>query len=142
VATTPSTFTKAHLPNQFLYSAGVDVVILPKRLAGTFDVIGQRIFSPEHTSVINRKFLGACGPAGLVPMDSTNANGYCATPAANVPVPTLGEIPGGFNITSASVGAKVRITDKFIVFGNALIELDNGGLRARVVPLVGGSFSF
>jgi hypothetical protein len=49
---------------------------------------------------------------------------------------------GSFNILNASLGAKVRISDKFIVFGNALIKLDNGGLRARVVPLVGGSFSF
>ena len=142
VATTPSTFTKAHLPNQFLYSGGVDVIILEKRLAGIFDVIGQRVFSPDHTAVINRQFLGKCGPPGLVPMDPTNANGYCTLPAANDSVPTLGEAIGGFNITSASLGAKLRITDKFIVFGNALIKLDNGGLRAKVVPLVGGSFSF
>jgi hypothetical protein len=75
-------------------------------------------------------------------MDPTNANGYCTSPAPNESRPALSETKSSINITSASLGAKVRITDKFIVFGNALIKLDNGGLRARVVPLVGGSFSF
>jgi hypothetical protein len=142
VATSPSSFTKAHLPNQFLYSGGVDVAILQKRLGGTFDIIGQRVIGAERATLINQTFLGACGPAGLVPMDPTNANGYCTSPAANESRPALSETKSSIEITSASLGAKLRITDKFIVFGNALIKLDNGGLRARVVPLVGGSFSF
>ena len=68
--------------------------------------------------------------------------GYCTSPAANVSQPALTPTKGSFNITSASLGAKVRVSDKFVFFGNVLIKLDDGGLRARVVPLVGASFSF
>jgi hypothetical protein len=140
--TVPSTYTKGHLPNQFLYSGGVDVIVVPKRLAGTFDLIGQRVISAERATVTTQSFLGPCGPSGLAPLDPANSNGYCTSPAANVSQPALSETRGSFNITSASLGAKLRISDKFIVFGNALIKLDSGGLRAKVVPLVGASFSF
>jgi hypothetical protein len=140
--TVPSTYTKGHLPNQFLYSGGVDVIVVPKRLAGTFDLIGQRVISAERATVTTQSFLGPCGPSGLAPLDPANSNGYCTSPAANVSQPALSETRGSFNITSASLGAKLRISDKFIVFGNALIKLDSGGLRAKVVPLVGASLSF
>ncbi len=72
----------------------------------------------------------------------TNSNGYCDSPAPNVSRPTLTRTKGSFNITSASLGAKVRISDKLVIFGNALIKLDDGGLRAKVAPLAGASFSF
>jgi hypothetical protein len=135
---TPSSFTKGHLPNQFLYSGGADVVIVKTRLAGTFDLIGQRVFNATRAIATTKSFLGPCAPAGLVPGDS----GYCAQAPSEVPRSTLTTPTGSFNITNASLGAKVRITDKLVIFGNALIKLDSGGLRARVVPLVGGSFSF
>jgi hypothetical protein len=143
-STTPSSLTKGHLPNQFLYSGGVDVVIVKARLAGTFDLIGQRVLNARRSTVTSQSFLGACSPAGLTPVDSSNSNGYCstATPTPDVTKPSLFETKGSFNIINASLGAKVRVSDKFVIFGNALIKLDNGGLRATVVPLVGASFSF
>jgi hypothetical protein len=141
-ATTASSLTTGHLPNQFLYSGGVDVAILPKRLAGTFDFIGQRVINAQRAQVTTQSFLGACGPAGLAPLDTANSNGYCTSPDPNVSQPALSGTRSSFNILSAALGAKVRISDKFIVFGNALFKLDDGGLRARVVPLVGASFSF
>jgi len=138
-ATASSTFTKAHLPNQFLYSGGVDVVIFEKRLAGTFDLIGQRVFNSTRATVASKSFLGPCGtPNTAVPGDPT----YCNSPAGNVSQPALTTLPGSFNITNASLGAKVRVSDQFVFFGNVLIKLDNGGLRAKFVPLVGASFSF
>jgi hypothetical protein len=136
--TTASTFTKGHLPNQFLYSGGVDVIVVPKRLAGTFDLIGQRVLNATRSTVAALSFPGACGPAGLKPGDSN----YCTSPDPDVSLSALKRTKGSFNITSASLGAKVRISDKFVIFGNALIKLDDGGLRARVVPLVGASFGF
>jgi len=140
--TTPSTFTKGHLPNQFLYSGGADVVLVKKRLAGTFDLIGQRVLNARRSKVATQSFLGACGPAGLAPVDPANSNNYCTSPAANVSQRSLTDTKGSFNITNASLGAKVRVSDKFVIFGNVLIKLDDGGLRAKVVPLVGASFSF
>jgi hypothetical protein len=140
--TTPSMLTKGHLPNQFLYSGGADVVLVKKRLAGTFDLIGQRVLNARRATVATQSFLGACGPAGLAPVDSSNSNGYCNSPGSNVSQPALTETKGSFNITNASLGAKVRISDKLVIFGNVLIKLDDGGLRAKVVPLVGASLSF
>jgi len=140
--TTPSTFTKGHLPNQFLYSGGADVVLVKKRLAGTFDLIGQRVLNARRSKVATQSFLGACGPAGLAPVDPANSNNYCTSPAANVSQRSLTDTKGSFNITNASLGAKVRVSDKFVIFGNVLIKLDDGGLRAKVVPLVGASFRF
>jgi hypothetical protein len=141
-ATTASSLTTGHLPNQFLYAGGADVAILPKRLAGTFDFIGQRVINAQRAQVATQSFLGACGPAGLAPLDAANSNGYCTSPDPNVSQPALTGTRSSFNILNAALGAKVRISDKFILFGNALFKLDNGGLRARVVPLVGASFSF
>jgi hypothetical protein len=140
--TTPSIFTKGHLPNQFLYSGGIDVVVVRRRLAGTLDLIGQRVFNSRRATVTNQTFLGPCTPAGLAPMDTANSNGYCNSPAANVTDATLTPTKSSFNIENAAVGAKLRVTDKFVIFGNALIKLNEGGLRANVVPLVGASLSF
>jgi len=141
-STTPSSLTKGYLPNQFLYSAGADVVLVKKRLAGTFDLIGQRVLNSQRSTVATQSFLGACGPPGLSPVDTNNSNNYCTSPAAKVSQPSLTQTRGSFNITNASLGAKVRVSDKFVFFGNVLIKLDDGGLRAKVVPLVGASFSF
>jgi hypothetical protein len=137
---TPSTIKKGHLPNQFLYSGGVDVVILEKRLAGTFDLIGQRVLNAERATVMDQPFLGDCDTT-VSPPSPTNTN-YCTSPASNVSLSTLTRTRGSFNITNASLGAKVRVSDKFVFFGNVLIKLDDGGLRAKFVPLVGASFSF
>jgi len=139
--TTPSRLTKGHLPNQFLYSGGVDVVLVKKRLAGTFDLIGQRVFNTTRAIVTTKPFRGPCGPLGPPVPQPGDAN-YCTSPAPDVSLATLTTPAGSFNITNASLGAKVRITDKFVIFGNALIKLDDGGLRAKVVPLVGASFGF
>jgi hypothetical protein len=146
-STTPSSLTKGHLPNQFLYSGGADVVIIKTRFAGTFDLIGQRVFNARRETAVTQSFLGACGPNDSTGMplstkDTANSNGYCTSPAANVSQPTLTPTKGSFNIINASLGAKVRVSNKLVIFGNALIKLDEGGLRATVVPLVGASFSF
>jgi len=140
--TTPSVFTKGHLPNQFLYAGGADVVVVKTRLAGTFDLIGQRVFNARRAIVANQSFLGPCGPAGLAPQDTSNSNGYCNSPSANISQPALTETKGSFDILSAALGGKLRLSNKLIVFGNALIKLNNGGLRATVVPLAGAAFTF
>jgi hypothetical protein len=140
--TTPSTFTQGHLPNQFLYSGGADVIFVKTRLAGTFDLVGQRVFNARRAIVTSQSYLGACGPPGLAPLDTSNSNGYCTAPDANTSQSALSQTKSSFNIISAALGAKLRVTDRFVIFGNALIKLNNGGLRATVVPLVGASFSF
>ncbi len=130
--------TSAHLPNQFIYSVGADVVIVNRRLAGTFDLIGQRVFDAPRVSVTSVPFLGACGPKGLSPGDPA----YCTTPDPPIQRPTLTRSSNSFNITSAAIGVKFRPGGRLLVVGHVLVKLDDGGLRARVVPLVGVSYTF
>ena len=46
------------------------------------------------------------------------------------------------NISNASLGLKLRAFRNLVLTGNVLLKLDNGGLRAKAVPLVGASYSF
>jgi hypothetical protein len=130
--------TSAHLPNQFIYSAGADFVIVNRRLASTFDLIGQRVLDARRVSVNSMPFLGACGPKGLSPGDP----GYCTTPDPPVQRPTLIQSSSSFNATSAAIGVKFRPAGRLLVVGHVLVKLDDGGLRSRVVPLMGVSYTF
>jgi hypothetical protein len=46
------------------------------------------------------------------------------------------------NITNGSVGFKVNPIGTLLVSFNVLVQLNDGGLRSRVVPLVGFSYTF
>jgi hypothetical protein len=41
-----------------------------------------------------------------------------------------------------ALGLKINPWNKLLLLGNATIKLNDGGLRATVVPLVGISYSF
>ncbi len=47
-----------------------------------------------------------------------------------------------FNITSGSLGAKIKPFANLLITGNVLIKMNDGGLRARAVPLAGVSYTF
>ena len=47
-----------------------------------------------------------------------------------------------FNISSGAVGLKVSPINKLLVTGNLLFRLNDAGLRAKVVPLIGISYVF
>ena len=130
--------TSAHLPNQFIYVAGADFVVVNKRLSATFDLIGQRVFDAGRVSRTNKSFLGACAPAGLGPGDP----GYCTQPAPTSQAPTLTPTRSSFNITSAAIGVKLRAAGRLLLIGHILVKLDEGGLRSPIVPLVGLSYTF
>ncbi len=111
------TGVKDQLPGQFLYSGGVDVG-LHKRVTAVFDIIGQRAIDTDvvRTSTFTA-FNGAKAPSISVARDSVN-------------------------ILNASVGLKVNPFKHLLINGNALIKLNDGGLRANVVPYVGLSYVF
>lgn len=126
---------KGSIPNRFLYIVGADVAVV-KRLTAAFDLYGQRLFhSPE---LISQPFtdLGNCsGP--------TNAAAVaCAVFTPGTTHKDVAQRFSDINITNASLGLKYRVFGHFVVTGNVLLKLDNGGLRARAIPLVGASYSF
>lgn len=108
---------KGKLPNNVYYSGGVDVGV-NKHLSAAFDLIG--LVSINSDKITRGTYTGADG--------STAAT--FETSRGNVP------------ITSGSVGLKVNPWKNLLVNGNVLIKLDDGGLRAPVVPYVGISYTF
>jgi hypothetical protein len=47
-----------------------------------------------------------------------------------------------YEVDNLSLGLKVNPVGHLLVSLNTLVKLNNGGVRARVVPLVGLSYSF
>lgn len=131
----PPLVAKGSLPNRFLYIVGADVVIT-KRLTGAFDIYGQRLFSAPEFAPQPYKDYGNC--SGPTNADAVNCTVY--TPGTTHP--DVAQRIADVNITSASLGLKLRAFSKLVFTGNVLLKLDDGGLRSRVVPLVGVSYSF
>ena len=115
-----STGQKARLPDQFFYSGGVDVRVKPK-LTLAADLLGQRVLEGERVRVI----------------PFTDVNGV-----VHNDIPDIQPFKGSFQQDDLSVGAKYAIFRNLLFTGNLLFELDDAGLRAKVVPLGGISYTF
>ena len=125
-----TTNTKASLPNRFIYIAGADVGIT-KRLSGAFDFVGNEIIGGPQLHSSTYTDLGRC----------VDIN--CTSVAAGTTHPTIGvSTDTNYNESSASMGLKFRPVRNLIVTGNALVRVNDGGLKSSVVPLVGVSYSF
>ncbi|MGH9743012.1 MAG: transporter [Candidatus Acidiferrum sp.] len=131
--TTPT--AKGKLPNRFIYIVGADVRVV-SRLTAAFDIYGQRLFgSPE---LVSQSYTGLGNCAG--PTDPTGA--ACGTYTPGTSHPDIAQRTADINITDASLGLKYRLAGRLVLTGNVLLNLDNGGLRAKAVPLVGVSYTF
>jgi Putative MetA-pathway of phenol degradation len=126
-----TTGTKERLPSQLTYAAGADVW-LTNWFTAAFDLVGQQVFEAKRTSVTSLQEPSACkDSACLFPNFDPPKSDQSLSPATRT-----------FNVTNASVGVKVRPFSNLLITANALIKLNNGGLRANVVPLVGVSYTF
>ncbi|MGH9455156.1 MAG: transporter, partial [Terriglobia bacterium] len=126
---------KGKLPNRFIYIVGADVRVV-RRLTAAFDIYGQRLFgSPE---LVSQSYTGLGNCAG--PTDPTGA--ACGTYTPGTSHPDIAQRTADINITDASLGLKYRLAGRLVLTGNVLLNLDNGGLRAKAVPLVGVSYTF
>lgn len=128
-----TTFAKSNVPNDFVYTVGVDARVT-KWLTGDFDIVGQRVFGTETVAVTPQQFLANCG--------SCTANPTPATVTMN----SLTNSPNSsYSVTSASMGIKVRPFGKVsrLVFtANVLVRLDDGGLKSKAAPLAGVGYTF
>jgi len=124
------TVTKSGLPSRFLYVAGVNVAVT-KRLTAAFDLYGQRVFGASQLEPGHLDDFGACNDSN------------CAVVTPGNPIPTsLVKSDTDISIVDASLGAKVRLFRHLLVTGNVLLKLNDSGLRAKVVPLAGVSYTF
>ncbi len=124
-----NTNTKAGLPDRFVYIVGADASIV-KRLTGSFDIYGQRLFGVPQLFSSTFTDFGKC----------SDINCTTLTPGTAHPdVAIRGNVD--YNIINASVGLKYRLFSHLVLTGNVLLKLNDSGLRATAVPLVGVSYS-
>ena len=109
-----TTGATADLPNQLFYSVGADFRLVPS-VTVAVDLLGQRVYDAYRVR------------------QEQHTSGFS----------TLAFVPNSsFGIHNGSIGAKFNIADRLLFTANALISMDNGGLRQRVTPLIGLAYSF
>lgn len=128
-----STGRKARLPSAVTYSGGVDIWIT-KRLTGAFDLVGQEVHHARRVAASTFTELGAC----LDPYPDCVST-HLAEP--NRDRDTSQSI-GSYNATNAAIGIKARLVGRFLLSANVSLKLNDGGLRAKAVPLVAASYTF
>jgi hypothetical protein len=132
-----STGRKARLPSEITYSGGFDVWIT-KRLTGAVDLVGQQVHQARRISATTFTELGACKP-------SLDPNCFMTDPSTFA-VPNqdrdISESTRSYNITNAAIGIKTKPFGNFLLTANVTLKLNDGGLRAKAVPLVGASYTF
>jgi hypothetical protein len=131
--------TSLRLPDSLVYSAGADYSVL-KRLTLVGDFVGQHYFD---TTTITRAQLATganvlgLGPACVGNPPPSNCN------ALNGAVSTVGvKDHSAFDEDNLAVGIKLNPFGKLVLSANVLIKLNDAGLRANYVPLVGISYKF
>ena len=125
-----ATNAKGGLPDRFVYIVGADASIV-KRLTGSFDIYGQRLFGVPQLFLSSFTDLGKC----------SDINCTTLTPGTTHPDASI-RPNADYNIINASIGLKYRAFSHLVLTGNVLLKLNHSGLRATAVPLVGVSYSF
>jgi hypothetical protein len=125
-----STGASASLPPAWLYSGGADFRAT-KWLTIAADLIGQTVLSA------NRLSLGS-----FTRLPQTDGKTDPST-ESTIQVPSIQPVfLSSYNSDSIAIGGKVRLPHQIVVIGNATIRVNDGGLRANVVPLAGVSYAF
>lgn len=113
-----------NLPASFEYDGGIDI-----RASKRFTVVGEFL----GQAVIN---------APRVVLSTVQVPGANLGGSAPETLQTLAPRTGTYAMDNAGIGFKANPVAGLIITANALFQLDNTGLRARVVPLFGVSYRF
>lgn len=116
----PITELKGRLPDQLLYSAGLDAGIT-RKLTLAVDLLGERLYGAPGVRI------GAWEDILKI---------------QHADIPQTVPIHRSFNMNDLAVGAKYSLHGNLLLTGNVQFKLDDGGLRAKIVPLVGISYTF
>jgi hypothetical protein len=110
------------LPGYFGYAAGADLG-LTKRLTVVADLLGEHFFdAPQISKPRNISALVNNQQVSFSSVVRLNSDSYDAN--------------------NLSVGLKVNPVGHLLLSANVLVKLNEGGVRARLIPLVGLSYSF
>jgi len=129
---------KQRLPSALTYAGGADIW-LTKWLTAAFDLTGQEVFQAQRLTIATFHELGACNSPECLPADPNDPNSGFKTPNQD---PNLTKMTGSYNLTNASVGAKIRPVAGLVITINAEIKINDGGLRSRFTPLIGAAYTF
>jgi len=108
--------TKGDLPDQFLFTGGVDVGIRP-RLTVAFDFLGQRIIDSQRIT-------------------------WTTVTAGSQSYPDFGFRTGSFNLANGAAGVKFNPVSQLLVDLSIIFAIDDDGLRDNATPLLGVSYNF
>ena len=114
------------LPDILDYSAGADVGIVKRKLSFVADFVAQHYFNAP-------RITPAAAVTGLRP-DST--------PIQGAEIKSIGVANSSYDVDNMSVGIKWSPKGNLIVSANALLKLNDAGLRSKFVPLAGISYRF
>ncbi|MFB3903923.1 MAG: transporter [Acidobacteriota bacterium] len=107
---------KGNLPDQFLFTGGVDVGFHP-RVTVAFDLLGQRIIDSQRIT-------------------------WTSVTAGNQTFPDFGFRTGSFNMANGAAGVKLNPFSQVLVDLSLIFAIDDNGLRDTATPLVGVSYNF
>jgi hypothetical protein len=110
---------KQQLPTFFSYSGGADIGV-SKRLTVVADLLGQRFFDAPQIS----------SPKSVSIPNQTGS------------FSSVEPLTGSYSADNLGLGVKVSPVGHLLITANVLIKLDHGGLRSKVVPMAGLSYSF
>lgn len=131
--------TSLRLPDSLTYSAGVDYSVL-KRLTLVGDFLGQHYF--DATTITRAQLATSTNVLGLG-QPCVGAGNPPTCNSLNGTVSTVGvKNQSAFDEDNLAVGIKLNPAGRFVVSANVMIKLNDAGLRANYVPLVGISYKF
>lgn len=117
----PLTDTKAGLPNALSWAVGSEIGFT-RNFTLVADFLGQRLMDAFRSTSLTVPGIGLNPP---------QAQGYL--------VPSQGQ---SFSMNNAAVGFKTKVAGNLLFTANVLFALDDNGLRDKVVPLYGLSYTF
>jgi len=133
-----TTGVKAKLPGDLAYAGGVDLW-LNKRITVATDLVGQELFTANRTKSDPFTEPGIC-------QDDALNNVNCSPDLPPIPHTAqdanLTGYSDSFNISSVSLGAKVKPATSLLVTANVLLRINDTGLRSSAIPLIGVSYTF
>jgi len=123
------------LPRRWVYSVGSEVGLSKRtRTTVTLDLTGQRLFSALRTYSNVYLLAGHNQANGASAIFSSSCASLTSCPVSVTTHP--------LNLIDGSIGGKVNPWGNLLFTGNLSFRLNRSGLRARLVPLVGVSYTF
>jgi frataxin-like iron-binding protein CyaY len=118
------TGSKSKLPGFAFYSVGTDLGVWHK-LTLAIDYMGQEL--------INAPRIEKASYTSIRPLTATGQVGTFST---------ISSFKGTYNQSNGAFGFKYNVFGRLLLSGDLLVALNDGGLRQRLTPLIGLSYTF